>query len=143
MSRSPRASSCRTAAAISDLVIGPFGAAVVRELPPAAVTRVRGGHLAGQDAAVAGSSSRTRSSAQPRDAERARRWLADDDADFLVKVYAAVVGPRAHDRRVRPNCAVLDARPARGVDHRAAGAAQPDARPPRAGPRVRCAIAAG
>ena len=36
---------------ISDLVIGPFGAAVVRELPPAAVTRVRDGRLATPDAA--------------------------------------------------------------------------------------------
>ena len=45
---------------LSELVIGPFGAAVIRELPPAAVTRVRG--EPGRPApAGAGSRSRIRS----------------------------------------------------------------------------------
>jgi len=89
---------------ISELVIGPFGAAVIRELPPAAVTRVRGESW----------QVRTGRGWMPldnpleratRDAERARRWLAADD-DFLVKVYSAVVGPAPTVART-PNCAVL------------------------------------
>jgi hypothetical protein len=89
---------------VSELVIGPFGAAVIRELPPTAVTRIRGenwqvrtsrGWMALEnplDRAV-------------RDAERVRRWLTDDD-DFLIKVYSAVVGADATIART-PNCAVL------------------------------------
>jgi hypothetical protein len=89
---------------VSELVIGPFGAAVIRELPPAAVTRIRGeswqvrtsrGWVALEnplDRAV-------------RDAERVRRWLTDDD-DFLIKVYSAVVGPAPAIARTS-NCAVL------------------------------------
>ncbi len=71
-----------------------------------------------------------------RDAERVRRWLAHDDADFIVKAYAAVVGSEptitADDRLRRP-----DPRPAGSVDRRAAAAAQPDGGPTRAGARVR------
>ena len=46
---------------VSELVIGPFGAAVIRELPPAAVTRIQGDNwqVAGR---AAGSRWRTRSS---------------------------------------------------------------------------------
>jgi hypothetical protein len=89
---------------ISDLVLGPFGAAVIRELPPASVTRVRGESW----------QVRTTRGWVPldnpldratRDAERTRRWLAADD-DFLVKVYSAVVGPEPTIAR-SATCAVL------------------------------------
>lgn len=90
---------------ISELIIGSFGAAVVRELPPAAVTRVREGRweLRTRRGWIVIENPLDRAA---RDAERVRRWLAHDDADFIVKVYAAVVGsqptvPRATD------CAVL------------------------------------
>ena len=36
--------------------------------------------------------SRTRSSSPAHDAERVRAWLSPDDADHVLKVYAAVVG---------------------------------------------------
>ena len=41
-----------------------------------------------------------------RDAERVRGWLATDDRDFLVRVYAAIV---TEDPRVErsPTCAVV------------------------------------
>ena len=90
---------------VSDLVVGPFGAAVIRELPPTASTRVREGRW----------EFRTRRGWIPlenpldraaRDAERVRRWLGHDDADFVVKVYAAVVGPEPTIRRTS-ECAVL------------------------------------
>lgn len=41
-----------------------------------------------------------------RDAERVRRWLATDDRDFVIKVYAAVIGPDATVPRT-PTCAVI------------------------------------
>jgi hypothetical protein len=41
-----------------------------------------------------------------RDAERVRRWFAHDDADYLVKTYAAVVAPDASLPRT-PTCAVI------------------------------------
>jgi hypothetical protein len=92
---------------VSDVVVGPFGAAVIRELPPATVTRIREGHW----------ELRTRRGWIPlenpldratRDAERVRRWLAHDDADFVVKTYAAVVA-RASTVSRTPACAVLTA----------------------------------
>lgn len=90
---------------VSDVVLGPFGAAVIRELPPTAVTRINEGHW----------QLRTRRGWIPlenpldravRDGERVRRWLAHDDADFVVKVYSAVVGP-APDIARTTACAVL------------------------------------
>lgn len=91
--------------ALSELVIGPFGAAVVRELPPAAVTRVREGRweLRTRRGWVSIENPLDRAA---RDAERVRRWLGHDDADFIVKVYAAVVGPAPTVTR-STDCAVL------------------------------------
>jgi len=90
---------------ISDVVIGPFGAAVVRELPPVAVTRVREGRwqLRTRRGWIVIESPLERAA---RDSERVRRWLAHDDADFIVKVYAAVVGPEPTIPRTT-DCAVL------------------------------------
>ena len=90
---------------VSELVLGPFGAAVVRELPPAAVTRIRDGRweARGQRGWISLENPLERAS---RDAERVRRWLAHDDADFVVKVYAAVVGQHPTVARTA-TCAVL------------------------------------
>lgn len=89
---------------VSELVIGPFGAAVVRELPPSAVTRIQGDNwqVRGSRGWLAIENPLERAS---RDAERVRRWLTEDD-DFLVKVYAAVVGPDPSVDRTS-GCAVL------------------------------------
>lgn len=89
---------------VPELVIGPFGAAVIRELPPAAVTRVQGEswQVRGSRGWIAIDNPLDRAT---RDAERVRRWLTEDD-DFLVKVYAAVVGPSPTVERT-PGCAVL------------------------------------
>ena len=89
---------------VSELVIGPFGAAVIRELPPAAITRIQGENWQVRTSRgwISLESPLDRAA---RDAERVRRWLTDDD-DFLVKVYAAVVGPAPTVART-PNCAVL------------------------------------
>jgi hypothetical protein len=91
---------------ISDVLVGPFGAAVIRELPSAHVTRIRNGHW----------ELRTSRGWTPlenpldratRDAERVRRWLAHEDADFVVKAYAAVLGPPNPSVTRTPTCAVL------------------------------------
>ena len=89
---------------VSELVIGPFGAAVVRELPPSAVTRIQGDHwqVRGARGWISLENPVERAT---RDAERVRRWLTEDD-DFLVKVYSAVVGPDPAIARTA-GCAVL------------------------------------
>jgi hypothetical protein len=89
---------------VSELVIGPFGAAVIRELPPAAITRIQGDNWQVRTSRGWISLENPLDRAA-RDAERVRRWLTDDD-DFLVKVYAAVVGPAPTVERT-PHCAVL------------------------------------
>jgi hypothetical protein len=90
---------------IPELVIGPFGVAVVHALPSA--RRVRHGRAGWQE--------RTSDGWQPmddpldaamRDAERVRRWFGTADLDFVVRVYAAVVvDDRALERS--PTCAVI------------------------------------
>jgi hypothetical protein len=90
---------------VGDVVLGAFGAAVIRELPPAEVTRIREGRweLRLRRGWVTIENPLERAA---RDAERVRRWLAHDDADFIVKVYAAVVGPTPGVQRTT-DCAVL------------------------------------
>jgi hypothetical protein len=89
---------------VAELVIGPFGAAVVRELPPSAVTRINGESWQVRTSRGWVSLENPLDRAT-RDAERVRRWLSADD-DFLVKVYSAVVGPAPTIARTA-NCAVL------------------------------------
>jgi hypothetical protein len=88
-----------------EVIIGPFGAAIIRELPPADLIRIRNGHWevrAGRGwLPLENPLERT-----TRDAERVRRWLAHDDADFVVKTYAAVIGVAPAIGRTT-NCAVL------------------------------------
>ena len=75
---------------VPDLIVGPFGAAVVRELPPAAAVRIQNGNwqLRTQRGWISLEDPLHRT---VRDSERVRRWLAHDDADFVVKTYAAVI----------------------------------------------------
>ncbi len=78
---------------IPEIVIGPFGAAVIEELPPAGAVlsrgvrswevRVRNGYIRTIDNPL---------DRATRDANRVRAWLSGDDADYVLKVYAAVVG---------------------------------------------------
>ncbi len=91
---------------IHELVLGPFGIAILGEVPPASVSRHSGGRWE-----VRGERGRWIPIEAPldraaRDAERVRGWLTSDDRDFLVRVYAAVV---TDDPRVQrtPACAVV------------------------------------
>ena len=93
---------------IPELVLGPFGIAVIEYLPPPSATRQLGGRWE-----VRLENGRWIPLENPldratRDAEAVRRWVADGDRDFVVKVYAAVVAP--DDTLLRTaTCAVLTA----------------------------------
>ena len=91
---------------VRDLVLGPFGLAVINELPPAQVTR----HT-GISWEIRRSDGRWHHYENPlertaRDGERVRRWVADTDRDYIVKVYAAVVTADPTISRT-PACAVV------------------------------------
>lgn len=91
---------------VPEIVIGPFGAAILEPLPPASASRHQGNAWE-----VRRSDGRWMPIENPldragRDAERVRRWLAHDDADFLVKTYAAVIAPDTSLPRT-PGCAVI------------------------------------
>ena len=90
---------------IPDLVLGPFGAAVIEQAPPAGAIRRHGDSW----------EVRTNRGWMPlespldkaaRDAERIRSWFTNDDRDFLVKVYAAVIAPEGSLQR-SASCAVI------------------------------------
>jgi hypothetical protein len=91
---------------IDELVIGPFGAAIIEELPPLHAARHKG-----RQWEVRGRDGRWRSIDSPleraaRDAESVRRWFTRDDSDHVVKVFAAVVGTDPTVERTS-ECAVL------------------------------------
>jgi hypothetical protein len=95
--------------AVPELVVGPFGVAVVEELPPAGAVISRGI----RSWEVRAGNGRVQTIQNPleraaHDAERVRGWLAGEESDHIVKVYAAVVG---NDGRVERSqaCAVLTA----------------------------------
>jgi hypothetical protein len=91
---------------VPELVVGPFGAAVIRELPPSAATRRRGSAWEVRTTDGTWAPLENPLDRAARDAESVRRWLGQHDQDFLVKVYAAVV---AHDETIprTPMCAVV------------------------------------
>ena len=93
---------------VRDLVLGPFGIAVLNELPPARVTRRTGmsweiRRADGRWVHLENPLERT-----ARDAERIRGWMASVERDFVVKVYSAVVTPDPTLART-PACAVVPA----------------------------------
>jgi len=92
---------------IPKLVVGRFGAAVIRDLPPASATRQQGPYWEARtdQGWIRIESPLDRAS---RDAERVRRWFAGEDRDYVVRVYAAVIAPEANVVRT-PTCAVITA----------------------------------
>jgi hypothetical protein len=91
---------------IHELVLGPFGIVVLGDVPPPSMSRHVGSRWEIKDGRgrwipVEGPCERA-----ARDAERVRGWLAAEDRDFTVRVYAAVV---SEDRRLArtPSCAVV------------------------------------
>lgn len=94
---------------VHELVLGPFGIVVLGDVPPRSATRHvgirweirddRGRWIPVEDPVQRAS----------RDAERVRGWLAADDRDFLVRVYAAIVTDETDVER-SPSCAVIATR---------------------------------
>lgn len=91
---------------VRNVIIGPFGLAVIGEAPPPSVTRRHGDTWE-----VRRADGRWIPLEQPvertaRDAERLRRWIGAEERDFLVKVYAAFVTDDPTVART-PVCAVI------------------------------------
>ena len=91
---------------VRNVVVGPYGLAIVGEAPPPAVTRRHGDTWE-----IRRADGRWIPLEQPvdrtaRDAERLRRWIGAEERDFLVKVYAAFVTEDPTVTRT-PSCAVI------------------------------------
>ncbi len=91
---------------VPEVVIGPFGIAVVEELPPPGAARQQGGRWEvrvtnGKWMPIENPLDRA-----SRDAERIRGWLSHEDHDHVVKVYATVVAADPEVPRT-PSCAVV------------------------------------
>lgn len=91
---------------LRDVVLGPFGLAVLTELPPPRAMRHSGNSWEihrpdGRWAHMENPLERT-----ARDGERIRSWVASTERDFVVKVYGAVVTTDPSVTRT-PSCAVV------------------------------------
>jgi hypothetical protein len=78
---------------VPELVVGPFGAAIIEELPPPEAVLSRG--VRSWEVRVGNGHIRTIENPLERashDADHVRAWLSPDDSDHVIKVYAAVVG---------------------------------------------------
>jgi hypothetical protein len=91
---------------IHELVLGPFGIAVLGDVPPRAATRHVGDRWEIRDGRGRWLPIESPVQRASRDAERVRGWLATDDRDFLVRVYAAIVTDDPTVER-SPACAVV------------------------------------
>jgi hypothetical protein len=94
---------------IRNVVVGPFGLAIIGEAPPRGTTRRHGNAWEvrrpdGRWIPLEHPVERT-----TRDAERLRRWIGAAERDFLVKVYAAFVTDDPTLTRT-PACAVIGPR---------------------------------
>lgn len=80
---------------IPELVIGPFGAAVIHELPRPDVIRPASAPATSWEIRTSDGWLPTEHPLDraARDADRVRRWFANGDLEFVVRVYAAVVAP--------------------------------------------------
>jgi hypothetical protein len=91
---------------VRNLVLGPFGFAVLNELPPARAMRHSGGSWE-----IYAPNGRWTYLENPleratRDAERVRRWIGSTERDFVVKVFAAVITDDPTISRT-PTCAAV------------------------------------
>jgi hypothetical protein len=91
---------------VHEMVLGPFGIAVLGDVPPRSFTRHVGARWEIRDSRGRWIAIENPVQRASRDAERVRSWLASEDRDFLVRVYAAVA---TDDRTIErsPDCAVV------------------------------------
>lgn len=76
---------------IRDVVLGPFGLAVITELPPARMTRHTGSIWEARRTDGRWIPMENPLDRATRDAERMRRWAGSNDRDWVVKVFAVAV----------------------------------------------------
>lgn len=91
---------------VRNLVAGPYGVAILAELPPAGATRRHGTNWEVHRADGRWLPLENPFDGAARDAERVRAWFAAGERDFVVKVYAAVVTSDLSLDRT-PACAVI------------------------------------
>jgi len=91
---------------LHEMVLGPFGIAVLGDVPPRSFTRHVGARWEIRDSRGRWIPIESPVQRASRDAERVRSWLAANDRDFLVRVYAAVVTDDPTMER-SPDCAVV------------------------------------
>ncbi len=91
---------------VRNLVAGSFGIAVLAELPPARASRHNGSAWEVRRADGRWIALENPLERAARDAERVRSWIAAEERDFVVKVYAAVVTPDTSLSRTSA-CAVI------------------------------------
>jgi hypothetical protein len=91
---------------LHELVLGPFGIVVLGDVPPRQATRHVGARWEIRDERGRWLPVEDPVQRASRDAERVRGWLAADDRDFLVRVYAAIVTDDTTIER-SPTCAVV------------------------------------
>jgi hypothetical protein len=92
---------------LPELVLGPFGAAIIEELPPPRAILSRG--VRTWEVRLGSGAIRTIENPLDRaahDAERVRSWLSPAEGEHIVKVYAAVVGTDPKVTRT-PTCALI------------------------------------
>ena len=91
---------------IHDLVVGPFGVAVIADMPPSRYVRRTGGSWE-----LKGPGGRWVHMENPlervaRDSERVKRWFGGAERDYVLKVYSALVTSDPSIGRT-PSCAVI------------------------------------
>jgi hypothetical protein len=91
---------------VHEMVLGPFGIAVLGDVPPRSFTRHVGVRWELRDSRGRWIPIENPVQRASRDAERVRSWLASEDRDFLVRVYAAIVTDDPTIER-SPDCAVV------------------------------------
>lgn len=91
---------------LHELVLGPFGLLVIALVPPQNITRHVGSRWEIRDDRGRWLPIEAPLDRASRDAERVRGWLASDDRDFIVRVYAAIITDDTTVERT-PACAVV------------------------------------
>ncbi|MFN8631248.1 MAG: hypothetical protein U0838_13305 [Chloroflexota bacterium] len=94
---------------VHELVLGGFGIVVVGDVPPNSISRSVGSRWEIKDERGRWIPVESPVDRTSRDAERVRGWLAADDRDFVVKVYAVIV---TNDQRVARSSSCAVVRPA-------------------------------
>jgi hypothetical protein len=91
---------------VPELVVGPFGAAVISQMPPA--RSIRRINTSWEQRMPGGAWRPTDNPLDKtvRDAERVRRWFGNEEQEFVVRVHAAIVDAAQSVERT-PTCAVI------------------------------------